>query len=145
MRAKQQLDRYLELLGERAISLTPSRRGAYDGDGADARTAWEVFITAAAEPADDEPDGELVFESALSQASATYVLSFVRRIGRRGLQLVIEFEATPRVAHLALAEHAGSSSAAQRWAAEVEEMQAFGLPFAMQDPLLFVVQEGRVR
>jgi hypothetical protein len=144
VRAPHQLDRYRELLGERGVVLTPGRRGAYEGAGPDARTAWEVFVRAAAERA-GEDDGELVFESAVSQANSTYVLAFVCRAGRRGLHLVIEFEATPRVTHLAFAEHAGSSEAAGPWAAEVEDMQAFALPFAMQDPLLFVVQEGRMR
>lgn len=123
--------------------MTPGLRDAYEGDGADARTAWEVFVRAAAEPTDDA-DGELAFESANSQANSTFVLAFVRRVGRCALQLIIEFEATSQVSHLAFAEQAGTASSARRWAAEVEEMQAFALPFALQQPLLFVVQEGRV-
>ncbi|MGH2841076.1 MAG: hypothetical protein ACRDKY_09665 [Solirubrobacteraceae bacterium] len=144
MRPSDQLDRYRDLLDEQGVTLRAGRRGAYEGAGTDARTAWEVFVGAAAERTGDE-DGELAFESAVSQASSTYVLAFVRRIGRRGLHLIIEFEATPRVTHLAFAEHRGSAGSAERWAAEVEDMQAFALPFAMQPPLLFVVQEGRVR
>jgi hypothetical protein len=138
------LDRYRELLAEQGVTLTAGRRRTYEGDGADARTAWDVFARAAAEPP-GEPDWELAFESAVSRANSTYVLAFVRRVGRRALHLVIEFEATPRVTHLAFAEYATSSAEAARWAADVEDMQAFALPFAMQEPLLFVVEEGRVR
>lgn len=144
MRASPQLDRYRELLAERGVTLMGARRGAYEGSGEDAQTAWEVFVLVAAEPAAGA-GGELAFESAISHASGTYVVAFTHRVGRRGLQLAIEFEATPRVTHLAFAERRGPSSAVERWATEVEDMQTFALPFAMQPSLLFVVEEGRVR